>query len=126
MVILNIHGSLYFAAVQRLESQLPAPQHTVVILRLRESAHLGSTGLRFLLRYQEQLRQAGGELLIVGLSGQIWQELEHTGMVSRFGANNLYRSENTYFGATERAYHIAMQQFTDPGNTEQDQVESGN
>ncbi|MCB9452460.1 MAG: SulP family inorganic anion transporter [Anaerolineaceae bacterium] len=124
-IIINVRGSLYFAAVKHLESLLPPPrpqQPTIVIIRLRESHDLASTALRFLLQYQERLRQEGGDLLLAGLSEAVWQTLQQTNMVAKFGADNLYHSDNTYFGATETAYHAAMQRFLPPP-TETDEPE---
>ena len=126
-IILNVRGSLYFAAMRRLESLLPMPlpqQSTIVILRLRESHHLASTGLHLLLQYQGQLRKSGGDLLLTGLSEENWQILQQTSMVADFGADNLYRSDETYFGTTEKAYCAALEYVIGSEDTKQPKDEN--
>jgi sulfate permease, SulP family len=111
VVILAVHGQLYFAAVRKLESLLPNPAHsqrTIVILRLRDNDYLGSTGIRFLQRYSQALEARGGRLILAGLSKSIRQELDRTGVAQTFGEENLFDETEIYFEATECAYHYAQ------------------
>lgn len=106
-IIFSIHGHLYFAAVQKLESLLPPPNgdaRAVVILRLRESDYLGSTGIAFLRRYNHALRRNGGQLILTGLSRAVRTELERTGIDAEFGQDNLFDAEEIYLDATGHAF----------------------
>ncbi len=117
VVIVAIHGHLYFAAVKKLETLLPNPASghgTVVILRMREHDHLGSTALRFLLRYGDTLRNNGGCLLLTGISPQMRRELERTGVIQAFGEDNLFDADEVYFSATTQAYEYAHKLLSIP------------
>lgn len=112
VVIYDVHGHLYFAAVKRLESLLPKPStshHTFVILRIHSNDYLGSTGIRFLTRYKQALQHNGGELLLVGVSEQVKNELERTGAIGDFGRENVFVATDIYFQATEIASRYARE-----------------
>ncbi|MBN1965006.1 MAG: SulP family inorganic anion transporter [Anaerolineae bacterium] len=111
VIIFSVRGHLYFAAVSKLEKLLPAPESgtdCVVILRLRESDYLGSTGIGFLRRYNRQLREHGGQLILTGLSRAVRKELEQTGMTVEFGEDNLFDAEEIYLDATAHAFQYGQ------------------
>ncbi len=111
VVVLSVHGHLFFAAVRHSERLLPEPQTdggTVVILRMRENVYLGSTGIDTLNRYRRQLEQAGGHLILAEMEDTLREQLERTGSLDTFGAENVYFSDEVVFGATERAYEHAQ------------------
>ena len=108
VVVLSVHGHLFFAAVRELEKLLPHPGfRTVVILRLRENMYLGSTGIEMLNRYRSELERHGGRLLITGMEPSVLKQLERTGALEMFGRENVYFADEVVFGATERAYNWA-------------------
>lgn len=109
-VIFSVTGSLYFAAVRRLEDALPPPDTasgTVVILRLRGQARLGSTGIDFMMRYAGALRARGGDLLLAGVSASLYDELTRTGSAAYLGTDHIFSATDTYFEATEAALAAA-------------------
>ena len=104
--IIEVHGQLYFAAVYQLEQILPAPQDShgaVVILRLRHNTEMGSTGLRFLRRYAEELEHCGGKLMLSGVSEQLREQLVRTGTLQDLGEDNIFPATETLFDATRKA-----------------------
>ncbi len=112
VVIFSVTGNLYFAAVRRLEELLPSPtgsNHCVIILRLRGNDYLGSTGIRFLEDYAEQLEAHGGRLLLTGVNNKIRAELERTHALEILGEDNVFFADGTVFSATERALDFAQQ-----------------
>ena len=109
-IVFSISGNLYFAAIKRMEELLPSPAGTknpVVILRLRDNEYLGSTGMRFLERYQQQLQQRGGKLILAGISPHIREQLERTGELELIGEENIFFSDDLIFSATHRALSFA-------------------
>lgn len=105
-VILSIAGNLYFAAVQRLEEMLPAPngsQNAIVILRLRDNQYLGSTGIKFLERYAHQLEVGGGMLLLAGIGSRVQDELTRTGALGRLGSEHVFFANDVLLSATAAA-----------------------
>lgn len=112
IVIFSVTGNLYFAAVKKLEELLPSPSeadHTIIILRLRGNDYLGSTGIRFLERYAEQLAAHGSKLLLTGVNDKIRAELERTHALEELGEDNVFFADNTLFTATERALAYAQE-----------------
>lgn len=110
-VIFSVSGNLYFAAIRQLEEMLPSPkgsQRSVVILRLRDNQYLGSTGIRFLRRYNETLRAGGGKLILSGVSAHVGEELARTGALRQLGEDNIFYSNNIFFNATENALKHAQ------------------
>ena len=109
-VILCARGSLYFAAVHRLEELLPLPRDSrkpVVILRMRGNQYLGSTGIRFLRHYAAQLRSHGGDLILSGISDKVRAEIERTGALGEPGPIQIFYAEGEIFHATEDALAYA-------------------
>ena len=68
VVVLATYGSLFFASAPAFEAQLPRPvgtdTHGVVVLRLRAKEELGSTVVKVLIRYAEQLAATGSRLML--------------------------------------------------------------
>ncbi len=109
-VILCARGSLYFAAVHRLEELLPLPRDSrrpVVILRMRGNQYLGSTGIRFLRHYAAQLRSHGGDLILSGISDKVRAEIERTGALGTPGPIQIFYAQDEIFHATEDALAYA-------------------
>jgi SulP family sulfate permease len=111
-VVLSVSGNLYFAAIKRLERLMPAPNNAerpVVILRLRDNQYLGSTGIRFLESYDQQLRARGGKLILTGVGPAIEHELERTDHLDYFGENGVFTAGDLLFDATEHALNYARE-----------------
>lgn len=111
-VILSVNGHLYFAAVDKLERQLPNPRGTlrpIVILRLRDNQYLGSTGIRFLMRYSRSLQQRDGRLFLAGIGEHVREQLESTGATGVLGPDSIFYADEVIFRATERALEYAQQ-----------------
>lgn len=109
-VIISVTGHLFFAAVKHLEKLLPKPdgtQRPVVILRLRDNQYLGSTGIQFLRRYSEQLRDRGGKLILTGVGENIQAQLERTGFIHELGEDSVFYSSDVIFSSTENALAYA-------------------
>ena len=104
-LVVSVAGNLYFAAVPLLEEQLPQPgqdcQRPVVVLRLRGNLYLGSTGICFLRDYARKLEEAGGRLLLAGLSQDVHNQLERSGELARL--KPVFPAEAVVFAATRRA-----------------------
>lgn len=111
VMMVSVHGNLYFAAVQRLENILPpadSAHRTVVILRLRHNHYLGSTGIRFLRRYAQQLNAHNGRLMLVGLHPALLAQIEKTGILNELGADNVLPATPIVLEATDNARQIAL------------------
>lgn len=104
-IIIAVYGNLFFAAARTLEENLPQCDHTefpVVVLRLKGNHYLGSTGIRILERYAERLHTRGGVLILTGVGEQIYNELQQTGALSRFGKDNIFTEDDILLGSTTK------------------------
>jgi len=95
VTVLNLYGSLFFAAADTLESMLPSARRArraVVILRLRGRTNLGSTVFNVVERYAAQLHRGGGKLVLSGVSDPLYSQLERTGLLNELGSDNVIRA----------------------------------
>jgi SulP family sulfate permease len=109
-VVISVTGHLYFAAVRNLERRLPGvdgAQQPVVILRLRDNPYIGSTGVVFLRRYAQKLRDRGGLLLLSGIGPEAERQLERTGFLDEIGAEKVFTANAILLDATDRARRYA-------------------
>ena len=105
-IIISVYGNLYFAAIGALERMLPMPgdaEMPVVILRLKGNQYLGSTGIRLLERYAQQLEAHGGMLILCGVGDVIAGQLERTGALERFGKENIFGQQSVLLASTSAA-----------------------
>lgn len=108
VVVLQPYGSLFFAAAPAFESGLPAltdaSRHSVVILRLRGRAELGTTFMKVLRRYAQGLGALDSKLVIVSASKRIQEQLGVTGLTGVIGPENVYTGDERV-GATLKQAH---------------------
>ena len=110
IIIIDVYGHLYFAAIRRLEQLMPSPDNAkkpIVILRVRNNRFLGSTGLTYLKSYAGKLKAVGGTLLLAGISPDVKEQLERTNGINDLGIENIFFSNHIIFSATERALAYA-------------------
>jgi SulP family sulfate permease len=95
VTILFPKGSLFFAGASELEENLPEvgdAQGMAVILRLRGRNEIGSTFLRVIDRYAKSIQANHGKLILVGVSKQVYTQLQKTGLLDDLGSENVYRA----------------------------------
>jgi len=100
VTVLDIYGSLFFAAGPKVKELLPDPggaRHAVVVLRLRGRGTLQSASLVLLREYAAKLAAGGGRLYLAGVGPDMRDQLERTGMLQTLG-------EDAVLSATETAY----------------------
>ncbi|HSG16094.1 MAG TPA: SulP family inorganic anion transporter [Anaerolineae bacterium] len=94
VLVLLPYGSLFFAAAPLFEKQLPEiteeTYNTVVVISLRGYEDLGSTFLTVLERYNEDLQDHHGKLMLAGISDSVVTQLEQTKLIKKIGRENIY------------------------------------
>ncbi|MEM6283801.1 MAG: STAS domain-containing protein, partial [Chloroflexota bacterium] len=111
-LVISVNGNLYFAAVRRLQDLLPDPvtaNNTVVILRIRDNQYFGTTGIRALGRYAEQLRSHNSRFVLSGVNPHIRGQLDRAGGIKVFGEENVFEAGDVVFASTEQALDSAQQ-----------------
>lgn len=93
LTMLQVYGSLFFAAAKSVEEMLPRVDHTthaVVAIGLRGRSEIGSTFITVLQRYAELLAAHDSKLMLVGVDPAVYAQLEKTGVLYRIGKENIY------------------------------------
>ena len=97
VVVLATYGSLFFASAPAFEAQLPRPVGTdvrgVVVLRLRAKEELGSTIVKVLITYAEQLAASGSRLMLAGLTPAVRSQVEDTGLAALLGDDAVFMAQ---------------------------------
>ena len=97
VVVLATYGSLFFASAPAFEAQLPRPVGTdtrgVVVLRLRAKEELGSTVVKVIIKYAEQLAATGSRLMIAGVTPGVRRQVDDTGLTALLGADAIFLAQ---------------------------------
>ena len=81
ITILHIYGSVFYASADILRSALPSPytaDRSVVILALRGRNELGSTFIKLLERYAQELDTRNSKLMLAGVNPSVIKQLTKT------------------------------------------------
>ena len=112
IVILQPYGSLFFAAAPTFEDALPkvtpASRGSVVIVRLRGRAELGTTFIDVLARYATSLQGVGSRLYLVSTNARVDEQLAATGIRELVGGGSIYRGSELVGATLGRAYADAQ------------------
>jgi SulP family sulfate permease len=91
--LLNVYGSLFFAAAKNLEEMLPEvgdAGHAVVAIILRGRSEIGSTFVTVLQRYARVLQDRDSKLMLVGVDPAVRDQLARTGVLELIGEENVF------------------------------------
>ncbi len=114
VTMLQIYGNMTFAGAETLEQFLPkvgSATRPVVILRLRAQEGIGSSFVTVLERYSQQVKAAGGRLMVAGVSPKVKGQLDRTETTSDLlGPENVFVA-STNIGASTRAALDAAQRW---------------
>jgi SulP family sulfate permease len=108
--IISLGGIDFFAEVPVLDENLPdalIAENAVVILRLRGTEHIGSTAIKWLERYNADLREGGNLLMLAGVQPELMEELEKTGMLEEIGKENVFAAQSGLGAAEDAALEAA-------------------
>jgi SulP family sulfate permease len=93
VTMLQVYGSLFFAAAKSMEELLPTVDNTtnaVVMLGLRGRSEIGSTFVTVLQRYAAQLKAHDSKLVLVGIGPEVEAQLVKTHTIDIIGRENIY------------------------------------
>ena len=116
ITVLRLYGSTYFAAAANLADALPSHQDServVVILQLRNQSEVGSTFIRVVERYAQQLQETGGKLMLSGIHTRVLEQLEKTETTESINADDIFLAEDLLGSSTVRALDAAQKWMDD-------------
>jgi SulP family sulfate permease len=103
ITVLHVWGSLFFSGAYTLQERLPEvgdAQQAVVILRVRGRSQIGSTFIRVLERYAQQLQANGGKLMLAGVTEHVMEQLDKTETFETIPREDIFLAKDTLGRAT--------------------------
>ncbi|MFE4462931.1 STAS domain-containing protein, partial [Nocardia tengchongensis] len=110
VTVIDYRGTSFFAELPRLEAALPevsGARNAVLVLVLRAMPDIPSSAiLRLLERYNRQLRDAGGRLVLAGVQPELAEVMQHTGLTEQLGPDGIVETEPEIFGPVSKAVEL--------------------
>ena len=107
VTILDIYGSIFYAAADVIAGKLPdvrEAKHAVLVLRLRGRGEVGSSAIGLFRRYATDLQQGGGALLLAGVGHHMADQLKRTGLEDLLGQHCIFPAGSLLYESTEAAF----------------------
>jgi SulP family sulfate permease len=123
--LLNIYGSLFFAAASTIEELLPQVDESdraVVAIGVRGEPEVGSTFMNVIRRYTESLKAHNGRLMLVGVDPAVRDQLAKTGLLAVIGPENIFMAQAQIGAAVNEAARVAskwLKETSSPKNGEE-------
>jgi MFS superfamily sulfate permease-like transporter len=106
VTVLDIYGSLFFAAGPKVKESLPAvggARCAVVVLRLRGRGTLHSATIALIRDYAAELAAGGGRLYLAGVGQEMEDQLRRTGLLQTLGPDAVVPATDELYGSCEAA-----------------------
>ena len=97
ITLLQVYGTLFYATADKLAEKLPSPENAerpVVILRLRNQRSIGSTFIRMLEHYTDQIQARGGKLMLAGINNKVLHQLEITETTEKIPVEDIFMAKD--------------------------------
>lgn len=106
--VIKVEGELFFGAADLFQNTLKAiaeddTSTKVIILQLKNARDIDATACLALQQLHEYLQRTGRHLIACGLTTQVWEVLNNSGLVEQVGCRNMFTFD-------ERHPHLHMQQ----------------
>ena len=106
VTVLDIYGSLFFAAAPKIRESLPSVGDAhcpVVVLRLRGRGTLHSATIAVVREYAEECAARGGRLYLAGVGQEMEDQLRRTGVLGLLGPDAVVAATDELYGACATA-----------------------
>ena len=106
VTVLDIYGSLFFAAAPKIRESLPSVGDAhcpVVVLRLRGRGTLHSATIAVLREYAGECAARGGRLYLAGVGREMEDQLRRTGVLGMLGPDAVVAATDELYGACATA-----------------------
>ena len=105
ILIIQLEGNLFFGSAEDLENKLDSlvNKSKVFILRMKYVTSIDLTALHALKIFITTVREAGGNLIVSGVSSDLRVMFDKSNLVSDINAENIFMSENEVFASSTNA-----------------------
>ena len=114
VTILDIYGSIFYAAADVIADKLPEVRDAsgaVLVLRLRGRGEVGSSAIGLFRRYATDLQQGGGALLLAGVGRDMADQLKRTGIEDLLGQHSIFPARSLVYRSTQEAYQAGYRRL---------------
>jgi SulP family sulfate permease len=119
VTVLVPYGSLFYAAATSFEEKLPKPDartsHAVVIINLHARTDLGSTFMRTIDRYAEDLKNHDCRLMLAEVDPSLREQLARAGIVDSISRRSIFLQTEEVAGSLYDAYAAAQEWVSSRG-----------
>ena len=120
ITLLNINGSLFFAAASNIKDKLPdvdESDRAVVAIIVRGQSDTGSTFLNVIQEYAKSLQARNGRFMLIGIDPKAYDQLAKTGLLKIIGEENVFLATPQLGEALNRAIAEANTWLESPTET---------
>lgn len=112
-IIINLAGTLHFNSAENLKNELNESfsREKVFVLRMREIKDIDLTSIQELDKFIERVQNSGGEVVLSGVSDNMYRALEEFGITSRVKKKNIFTGGGKFFASTKEAISRAEDEF---------------
>ena len=106
VTVLDIYGSLFFAAAPKIRESLPSVGDAhcpVVVLRLRGRGTLHSATIAVIREYAGECAARGGRMYLAGVGREMEDQLRRTGVLGMLGPDAVVAATDELYGACATA-----------------------
>ena len=106
VTVLDIYGSLFWAAGPRIRASLPAVGDAhcpVVVLRLRGRGTLHSATIALFREYGTDCAARGGRMYLAGIGHEMEEQFRRTGLLDQLGPDAVVAATDELYGACATA-----------------------
>jgi len=114
-VILNLEGSMHFAAIEDFETtvmEVIGRRIPNIILRFRRTDHMGSSGISALKRLRNEAEKHGLKMYFCGLSDQLVAKFKDAGLAQADDEKFLYSRQKTVYSSAKSIVNHIMKTST--------------
>jgi SulP family sulfate permease len=112
VTVLDIYGSLFYAAAPKIRASLPAVGDAhcpIVVLRLRGRGKLHSATIAVLREYAAGCAANGGRMYLAGVGPEMEEQLRRTGVLDLLGPDAVVTATDELYGACATAQQRGKQ-----------------
>jgi SulP family sulfate permease len=106
VTVLDLYGSLFYAAAPRIRESLPAVGDAhcpVAVLRLRGRGTLHSATIAVLREYAALCADRGGRMYLAGVGPEMEEQLRRTGLLAQLGPDAVVTATDEVYGSCAAA-----------------------
>lgn len=96
--IVHVEGDLFFGAAELFRTQIQKsaldPALRIIILRMKNARHLDATSVMALEELIRFLREHDRDIILSGVTREVFRVLRNSGMIDVVGKENLFRNNN--------------------------------